>query len=157
MSKESVVVYYSNSGTTKEMAEKIAFKTDSDMMSIHPKNSFPTDYSELADFVQKEIANDDEPELFKNIDLSKYSTIFLGFPTWYERPPLLINTLLKKTKIAKKDIIPFTTSGSSAIEERMPYLEKICRKRGAVLIPGFTANDLSEVDNFLDDYLATNR
>ncbi|AKP66242.1 flavodoxin [Companilactobacillus ginsenosidimutans] len=153
MANESVVVYYSNSGITKKAAEKIAYKTDSDMMGIHPKDAFPTDYQALTDFVQEEIADNKLPELDKKYDVSKYSTIFLGFPTWYERPPLLIDEFLKKTKIAKKDIIPFTTSGSSSIDVSVPFIEKICRKRGAVLVDGFTANDSSDVEKFLNDYL----
>ena len=47
------------------------------------------------------------PEIENTIDISKYDTIYLGYPIWWGEPPKIILTLLDTYDFTGKTIIPF--------------------------------------------------
>ena len=89
-----------------------------DTFKIDPVISYPADYKECTEYATTEKNSNARPE-FKNsdtLDLSKYDTIFVGYPIWWGDVPMIINTFLEKYDFANKTIIPFNThegSGSS--------------------------------------------
>jgi hypothetical protein len=48
-------------------------------------------------------------------DLSKYDTIFLGYPIWHGQAPKIIYTFLESVDVSGKMVIPFCTSASSPV------------------------------------------
>ena len=53
------------------------------------------------------------PQIANSIDISDYTTIFVGFPVWWYTAPHIINTFLESHDFSDKTIIPFCTSGGS--------------------------------------------
>ena len=86
-----------------------------DTFKIDPVNAYPASYSECTTVAQKEKSENARPE-FKNpelIDISKYDTIFLGYPIWWGEVPMIVNTFLEKYDFSGKTVIPFCTHEGS--------------------------------------------
>ena len=117
MSKK-LVAFFSASGTTKKVAEMIAEEAKADLFEIEPK--VPYTKADL-DWMDKKSRSSVEmsdkkyrPELMKKeIDMSSYDEILLGFPIWWYVAPTIINTFLEAYDFSGKKIVLFATSGGS--------------------------------------------
>ena len=123
--RESAVLYFSATGTTKTIAEKIAKESDSDLIEIIPKDKYKESdltYNEKDRAMTEQNDEKSRPEIENDIDISGYNTIYLGFPIWFNYNPRIIYTLLDKYDFSGKTIIPFCTSGSSDITDSVTAL-----------------------------------
>ena len=115
---KAVVIYFSATGTTKSIAERIAKKSNSDIIEIIPKEKYSSaDLNYNTDCRANREQNDSSsrPEIENTIDISKYDTVYLGYPIWWGTIPKIILTLLDSYDFTGKTIIPFCTSGGSGI------------------------------------------
>ena len=122
----SVVLYFSATGNTKEIAQRIAKLSNSDIVEIIPKEKYTSeDLNYNSDCRANREQNDSKarPEIKNKIDISKYDTIYLGYPIWWGTNPKIILTLLETYDFTNKTIIPFCTSGSSGIEQSINDLK----------------------------------
>ncbi len=117
---ETIVVYFSATGTTKGVAERIASVTNADIYELIPaepysdvdldwndKNSRTT--IEMNDpNVRPAIAND-------TVDLNGYTTVYIGYPIWWGDAPRMMSTFVEAHDFDGKTVIPFCTSGGSGI------------------------------------------
>ena len=118
VSTKSVVLYFSATGTTKSIAERIASTTNSDIIEIIPKEKYTSeDLNYNSDCRANREQNDSKarPEIDNIINIDNYDTIFLGYPIWWGTNPKIILTLLDTYDFSNKVIIPFCTSGSTDI------------------------------------------
>ena len=118
VSSKSVVLYFSATGTTKSIAERIASTTNSDIIEIIPKKKYTSaDLNYNSDCRANREQNDSKarPEIDNEINIDNYDTIFLGYPIWWGTNPKIILTLLDTYDFSNKVIIPFCTSGSTDI------------------------------------------
>lgn len=118
--KDTIVVYFSATGTTKGVAERIATVTGGDLFELLPaepysdadldwndKNSRTT--IEMNDpNVRPAIAND-------TVNLESYTTVYIGYPIWWGDAPRMMSTFVEAHDFSGKTVIPFCTSGSSPI------------------------------------------
>ncbi len=117
-SNNSVVLYFSATGTTKGIAERIANQSNSDIIEIIPKDKYESkdlDYGNDCRATKEQQDKNARPEIENTIDISAYDTIYLGYPIWWGDSPKIILTLLDTYDFTGKTIIPFCTSGSSGI------------------------------------------
>ncbi|WP_099973909.1 flavodoxin [Lactobacillus terrae] len=122
---KALIFYYSNSGTTETAAKEIQKRTGADLIKMNISPDYPSNYEELTKVSRKQIDDNSRPKITNNIDMSKYSTIYLGFPTWYHQPPMFINSFFEQYNLNGKTVIPFTTSMSSPIDVSTPFLKKM--------------------------------
>ena len=115
-----LVAYFSATGTTKRVAEKIAELTGADIYEIVPANPYSDadlNWNDRSSRSTKEM--DDEsarPEIGSfDIELSEYKTIYLGYPIWWGDAPRIMSTFVEKYKFDGIKVIPFCTSGGSGI------------------------------------------
>ena len=96
-----LVAYFSASGVTKNVAEKIASIVKGDLFEIEPKDKY-TD--EDLNWHNKQSRSSVEmkdkssrPEIKENnLDISSYDTILIGFPIWWGVAPRVVNTFRKQ-------------------------------------------------------------
>ncbi|WP_054656016.1 flavodoxin [Lentilactobacillus kisonensis] len=86
-----IIIYFSQSGTTKAAAEQLHSVLNVPIYQIEPVKAYPADFSELAEVTKLEVAKQVQPDLKRMaIDLPEDHKIILGFPTWRHQPPMLI-------------------------------------------------------------------
>lgn len=126
--KSNIVIYFSETGNTKKVAEMIGTVIDSPVISIIPKDEYTLediDYTSENSRANKEQQNPKaRPEIANKIDITNYDTIYLGYPIWWGDVPKIILTLIDTYDFRGKTIIPFCTSGSSGISTSINTLRK---------------------------------
>lgn len=113
--KKTAVVYFSVYEHTKKYAETIQKLTGADILRIETEKPYDSDtshYEQLAEYAKKERDNDERPAI-KPLDLSKYDTVFVGYPIWLYTLPMPMYTFFDKYDFAGKTIIPFNTHEGS--------------------------------------------
>ena len=115
-----LVVYFSATGTTKGVAEKIAGITGADTYEIKAAQEYTDadlNWSDSDSRSTKE-QNDSSarPEIGSDtISLDGYSTIYIGYPIWWGEEPRIMDTFVENYDFDGKTMIPFCTSSSSGI------------------------------------------
>ena len=118
--KNALVVYFSVTGNTKTIAEKIAILTDADIYEIKPAVEYTDadiDYGDSNSRTSKE-QNDStaRPEIqSETISLEGYDTIYVGYPIWWGEAPRIMDTFVESYDFGDITMIPFCTSASSGI------------------------------------------
>ena len=119
-SSDTLVIYFSATGNTKGVAEKIADITGADIYEIVPAVPYTAEDLDYGDETTRATAEQHDPDARpeiggEDIDLSGYSTIFIGYPIWWGQEPRIMDTFAENHDFAGKTVIPFCTSGSSDI------------------------------------------
>ena len=129
-SADTLVVVFSATGTTKGVAEKIASITGADLYEIipaEPYSSADLNYNDSSSRSTKE-QNDRRarPAIgSETIDLSGYTTVYLGFPIWWGEEPRILDTFVESYDFTGKTVIPFCTSASSGIGRSGSNMESL--------------------------------
>lgn len=100
-------------GNTKLLADEIARQIGADEFQIVPVNPYPATYMECVNIAAKEKEQNLRPEYQGDVDLTPYSTIYLGYPIWWGDLPMIVYNFLEKHDLTGKTIIPFTTHEGS--------------------------------------------
>ena len=124
----TLVAYFSASGTTAKVAEALAKAANADAYEIKP--AVPYSRADL-DWMNKKSRSSVEmsdkssrPELAdKNANIAGYDTVLLGFPIWWYVAPTIINTFLESYDFSGKKIVLFATSGGSGFGKTVEGLK----------------------------------
>ena len=125
---KKLVAFFSASGTTKKVADMIAEEAKADLFEIEPK--IPYTKADL-DWMNKKSRSSVEmsdkkyrPAIMKKeMDMSSYDEILLGFPIWWYVAPTIINTFLETYDFSGKKIVLFATSGGSGFGNTVKELQ----------------------------------
>lgn len=155
----TLVVYYSASGNTKEVATMIKESTKGDLFEIEPKEPYSDDdlkWTNDNSRVTKEYKNESE----RNIEListtvenwDTYDTIFIGYPIWWGIAAWPVDNIVKNNDFTGKKVIPFCTSSSSGLGESGDLLSKMAGtgdwQQGERFRSGVSSSD---VQNWIHD------
>lgn len=122
-----LVVYYSHSGNTRQLANTIAQQLHADCLEIIPQQPYPTSYNAVVKQAKQEIARNFKPALLDiNFDLTKYDNIFIGSPNWWSTIAPPVATFIDNTNLANKKIIPFCTHGGGGFGHIPQDIKKLC-------------------------------
>lgn len=126
--KKTLVVYFSQSGTTKRLAEFAADILNADIYEIIAAK--PYTEQDLAYYTngradQEQSNSSTRPTISGEIkNIEEYDRIILGFPIWHSQAPKIIITFLESYDFSGKTILPFCTSHSSPIGSSASNLHK---------------------------------
>ena len=108
-----LVVYYSLSGHTKDIALQIQEKTNGNIYEIKTQKTYssPSVYLES----KKELSSHKYPELKKGFtpNMANYDTVFVGGPVWWYTMAPALYSFLKKTDFKGVRVAVFSTQGSN--------------------------------------------
>ncbi|MCR4641556.1 MAG: flavodoxin [Lachnospiraceae bacterium] len=116
----TLVVYFSATGTTKGVAEKIAAITGADLYEIKAEQEYSDadlNWNDSGSRTTKE-QNDESarPAIGSDaVSLDGYTTIYIGYPIWWGIEPRIMDTFVESYSFDGITMIPFCTSGSSGI------------------------------------------
>ena len=103
-------------GTTQFVAQAIQEKTGADIYRIERSIDYPTNYDTLTGQAKEEKDDNARPALKDTIgDLSRYDTIFLGYPIWRYDAPMPVYSFLQRYDLAGKKVYVFATHGGSGL------------------------------------------
>lgn len=128
---KTLVAYFSASGITKNVAEKVARAANADLYEIKPEIPYTdADLNWQNSKSRSSVEMNDHPEFRPAIagkveNLAQYDTVLVGFPIWWYVAPTIINTFLESYDFSGKKIVLFATSGSSGMGRTMDALEPI--------------------------------
>lgn len=110
---KTLVIYYSLSGHTKDIAERIQKMTGADIYAIKTAaklDRYPWFYLNL----KRQLSTKKYPELEGDMpDLSRYDTIFVGSPVWWYTMATPLFAFLQQVDFLGKKVVPFSTQGSN--------------------------------------------
>lgn len=147
----NLIVYYSrkgqnywngsikhlNKGNTEIVAEFIQKAVGGDLFEIETVKSYSDDYYACIDEARKELREDARPVLKSYLgDVSKYDTVFVGYPNWWGTMPMALFTFLEHYDLTGKKIIPFCTNEGSGMGSSERDLKRICK--GAEIAKGLS-------------------
>ncbi len=115
-----LVSYFSASGVTKSVSEKLAKAVNADIYEIKPEvpyTSADLDWTDKKSRSTVEMKDKkSRPAIAdKNANIENYDVIFLGFPMWWYTAPTIINTFLESYDFSNKKIVLYATSGGSGL------------------------------------------
>lgn len=143
-----LVVYFSASGVTKKVAQKIANAAQADLVEIAPKERYTkADLNWMDKKSRSSVEMNDpasRPEIEKKLDdISAYDTVAIGFPIWWYTAPTIIKTFLETYDFTGKKIALFATSGSSGFGNTVNDL-KPCVSESTEFISEKIMNQISD-------------
>lgn len=152
---KTLVVYFSWSGNTEEMASYIAEQTNGDLYEIEPKVAYPADYNETGDIAKVERDENARPEIANlPASIEEYDTILVGYPIWWHTAPMIIGTFLESYDLSGKEIYPFTQSASMNTEQFNQSIEFVREvSQNATVHDGMFArpSDTGAIDDYLSE------
>lgn len=115
-----LVAYFSASGVTKKVAERLAAETGADLFKILPEPPYTNADLDWQDKKSRSsvVMNDKNcrPAIRSKVqDMGQYDVLFVGFPVWWYREPSIIDTFMEAYDFNGKTVVPFATSGGSLL------------------------------------------
>lgn len=159
MENKSLVTYFSASGVTKKVAEKLAEAAGADLFEIKPEVAYTeADLNWMDKKSRSSIEMNDKSfrpaisEKFNNME--DYDVVYIGFPIWWYVAPTIINTFLESYDFSGKTIVLFATSGGSGFGNTVAELkgsvsDTTVIKEGKVFNRGISKDQLSSWVNDL--------
>lgn len=129
---KTLVVYYSASGNTENVASAIADTSDADLFELEPVEPYSDDDLNWTDDNSR-VSREHENESERAIELvaanvenwSDYDTVFIGYPIWWGIAAWPVNEFVENNDFTGKIVIPFSTSSSSGMGESGELLEEM--------------------------------
>lgn len=153
-----LVAYFSATGTTVNVANRLARATGSDLFAIVPADPYTSADLNWRDKQSRSTLEASDPSCRPTITskvehVEDYDTIFLGFPIWWYVAPAIIYTFLESYDLAGKTIVLFATSGGSGMGKTASVL-KACAPDTKIVDGGILNNASdAELKNFAARYL----
>lgn len=151
-----LVSYFSASGVTKGVAEKIANAVEGDLFEIEPVEKYTdADLNWMDKKSRSTIEMNDRsfrpPVKNKVENLSDYDKVVIGFPVWWYTAPTIVNTFIEENDLTGKDIYVFCTSGSSGVDGSLNDLKKTYPNLNFISGKRLKSNvDLEEIKTWLN-------
>lgn len=142
-------------GNVTKMANWIQEETGGDLFSIKVKEPYSSNYDECLDRAADEKAENLRPELINQIDISKYDTIFIGYPNWWYTAPMAIFSFIENNNLEGKKVVLFCSHGTGGlarsvrdIREALP--DNIILEENVI---GIYRNDISDGKRRIENWL----
>ena len=134
---KTLVVYYSASGNTKDVAEKIAKITEADLFEIEPVEPYTDDDLDWTDDDSR-VSREHDDESLRDVELvsptvdnwDSYDTVYIGYPIWWGIAAWPVDNFVKENDFTGKTVIPFCTAATSGIGDSGNLLEEMTGKKG---------------------------
>ena len=138
MSK-ALVAYFSASGVTARVAEKLARSISADLYEIAPEIPYTNaDLNWMDKKSRSTVEMNDRscrPAIGSKVEnMTQYDTVFVGFPIRWYREPSIIDTFMESYDFGGKTVAPFATSGGSGLGDSAKNMQALAV--GAKVIEG---------------------
>ena len=140
-----LISYFSATGTTKRVAEKVSTIVNGDLFEIEPVNKYTKEdlnWTNEKSRSSVEMNENIKPDIVRTVsNLEDYDTICLAFPIWWYKEPTIIDKFLEENDMTGKKIYVFVTSGSSSVDSTYKSLQNNFPNLNFVSGKRFTGNE----------------
>ena len=120
-----LVVYFSATGNTENVANYIASATDGDIFELVPADPYTSEDLRWTDENSRVVQEHENEELQNSVELvsvtpenwDSYDTVFIGYPIWWGIAAWPVNGFITANDFTDKNVVPFCTSSSSGLGE----------------------------------------
>ncbi|MDO4283869.1 MAG: cyclophilin-like fold protein [Eubacteriales bacterium] len=150
----SIVADQETFGTTEYVARMIQERVGGDLHLIQTQEPYPTDFDELRDQNHEEMDAGYLPALTESdLDLSRYDTVFIGYPIWATDVPQAVLSFLNEYDLSGKTVIPFCTHDGYGAGSSYSTIAQACP--GASMLDGIAieASDVPTAQESIADWL----
>ena len=151
---KSLVVYFSWSGNTENVAKSIQSQTDADIFEIVPATPYSDDYDTVVDLAQEEQRSNTRPAISGSIEnIEQYDVVYVGFPNWWGDMPMILYTFFDTYDLSGKTVALFCTSGGSGLSGTVNEVRSL--EPNATVTEGLHigSGSSSNPDNAVSDWL----
>lgn len=122
-----LIVYYSRSGNTREIANQIHRSVGGDIFEIQVVEPYPEDYEAVKERAMRELNSGFKPALkTKAGNIGSYNVIFVGTPIWWGTISAPVKSFLSAYNLSGKTIVPFITHQGSGLGQSVTDISKLC-------------------------------
>ena len=158
MSK-ALVAYFSASGVTEKLAKRLADGIGADLFEIEPEVAYTdADLNWQNSKSRSSVEMNDRscrPAISSRVgNMEQYEVVFVGFPVWWYREPSIIDTFMESYDFSGKTVVPFATSGMSAIGDSGKNMQVLAK--GAKVVSGKrfkSSASAEELKGWADEWL----
>ena len=155
--QKKLVLYYSETGTTKTVAQELQKQLSADIEAIEAVEPYSGNFQETIQRGQREMQSGETPKLKPlKSKIADYDVIFVGYPIWFGTYAMPIATLVKENDFAGKKIVPFCTFGSGGLNTSSEALKKALPKAEIMTGYGVRTARVAAAEKELDRFLKTN-
>ncbi|MBN3265666.1 flavodoxin [Pectobacterium brasiliense] len=134
-------------GSTQYIAQLIQKQTGGDLFRIETVNPYPLQHDPLLQYAEKEQKENARPAMKAKIEnLNNYDTIFIGYPIWWYKMPMVLYSFLEQHDLRGKTIIPFTTHGGSRFSDSLSEIARL-QQNAKLITQGLTISRNDVTDN----------
>ena len=127
--QKTLVLYYSENGTTKTVAEELQKQLGADIEAVEAVEAYTGDFQATIQRGNKERESGQWPAIKPlKKKIADYDVIFLGYPIWFGTYANPMVTLVKQQDFAGKTIVPFCSFGSGGLNTSSANLKKALPK-----------------------------
>lgn len=122
-----LIIYYSRSGNTREIANQIHERVGGDIVEIQTVEPYPDDYNAVTKQARQELDSGYKPPLKTKVEtIRSYDVIFVGSPSWWSTIASPVRTFLSEHDLSGKTIVPFITHEGSELGRSVTDIMTIC-------------------------------
>lgn len=152
----ALVVYFSWSGNTENVANAIVEQTGADVFEIVPEEAYTSDYNTLLDIATEEKESGARPAIAGSIeDIARYDIIYVGYPNWWSDMPMILYTFFDSYDLSGKTIVPFCTSGGSGLSNTVNSIKELEPEADVLEGLHIGSSSSSDPENAVSDWLGS--
>lgn len=122
-----LIVYFSYTGNTRDLAEQIQKQTGGKLVEIVSATPYSKNYDKVVEQGKKEVKEGFKPAIRTKVpDIGSYDIVFIGSPIWWYTIAPAVSTFLSENNLAGKKVIPFITHGGYGLGHSIKDIEKLC-------------------------------
>lgn len=132
-----LVVYYTRTNNTKDVAEIIAKEKNTQTLEIKDKKS----RSGAVGFMMggfDAIRGKKTTITYDKVNLDEFDTIYIGTPVWASKPTPAILKFIEENDFSGKNVVTFATMGGSGGDSTIKTLNEHIQAKGGIIKHSFS-------------------
>ncbi|AVT59332.1 flavodoxin [Pectobacterium versatile] len=139
-------------GSTQYIAQIIQQQTGGELFRIETVTPYPVQHDSLLQYAEKEQKENVRPVMKAKVqNLKDYDTVFIGYPIWWYKMPMVLYSFLEQHDLQGKTIIPFTTHGGSRFSDSLREIARL-QPNSQLITEGLaiSRNDVTDDETITD-------
>ena len=154
---KTLIVYYSATGNTEGVAERLAESLNANTFEIVPSDPYTDEDLDWTDDNSR-VSREYNDESLRDVELENttvpnwdtYDTVLIGYPIWWGIAAWPVNSFVEANDFTGKTVIPFCTSSSSGLGQSGDLLEDIAGTGTWQEGHRFSSNPSDDITDFID-------